>query len=224
MFNSILIETTNSLGLTSFLICTLTSLICGFIIAITYKIRNVYSKGFIISLVLLPAIVQMIIMMVNGNVGTGVAVAGAFSLVRFRSAPGSSKEITAIFLAMAVGLATGMGYVAFAIGFVLVICALFVYLNLSKFSTMSSREKLLKIMIPEDLDYEGMFDDLFKKYTIRHDLVRVRTTNMGSLYEIEYEVFLRQGIVERQFINELRCRNGNLNISLGRTPVLKTEL
>ena len=178
-----------------------------------YKTRS--SQSFAITLAILPAVVQIIIMLVNGNIGAGVAVAGAFSLVRFRSAPGSAKEIGAIFLAMAVGLAAGMGYVFLAAILFLSVSAVMIILTATGFGSRKT-EKTLKITIPENLDYEGLFDDLFEKYTLSHELVKVKTSNMGTLYDLEYIITLKSA-VPKSFIDDIRCRNGNLNIVCGRT-------
>ena len=199
----------------SFIICTLASLILGVLIAVVSMYKTRSSQSFAITLAILPAVVQIIIMLVNGNIGAGVAVAGAFSLVRFRSAPGSAKEIGAIFLAMAVGLATGMGYVFLAAIMFLLVSAVMIILTATGFGGRKT-EKTLKITIPENLDYEGLFDDLFEKYTLSHELVKVKTSNMGTLYELEYIITLK-GTVPKSFIDDIRCRNGNLNIVCGRT-------
>lgn len=224
MFESIINTATTGLQLRELLICTGVSLICGLGVSVLYMYKNIYNKGFVISLVLMPAIVQVIIMMVNGNLGTGVAVVGAFSLIRFRSVPGSSREIITIFLAMAVGLATGMGYVAYALMFVMMIGGASVLLYSVNFGQSSQLEKDLRVMIPESLDYEGIFDDLFQCYTSHHELLKVKTTNMGSMYELQYHVHLRKEVVEKEFLDELRCRNGNLNIVCGRVSATKEEL
>jgi len=196
----------------------------GVMIACLHMYRNRYSKNFILTLALLPVIVQAVIMLVNGNVGTGVAVMGAFSLVRFRSVPGNSREIASIFLAMGVGLAAGMGYLG--IGFLLILIigiATILFIRLP-FGQMNADEKDLRITIPENLDYSGLFDDVFAKYTERTDLIKVRTTNMGSLYELHYQVALKNDGIEKAFIDDLRCRNGNLNISCGKIASEREEL
>ena len=226
LFASIL--TTSSaaatLSLGKLLLCTATSLALGAAIAANHTIRNRYTKGFVMTLALLPAVVQMVILMVNGNLGTGVAVAGAFSLVRFRSAPGSAREICSIFLAMAVGLATGMGYLAAAALFVLVIGGASILYTCLRFGEQKQLEKELKITIPETLDYTDLFDDLFACYTAHWKLEQVKTTNMGSLYRLDYRIALRDPAQEKAFLDELRCRNGNLEIVCGRLPLLTEEL
>lgn len=213
MLNSIL---NGDLTLTAFFLCTLTSLALGVGIALLNMYRSHASQSFAITLAILPAMVQVVIMLVNGNIGTGVAVAGAFSLVRFRSAPGSAKEIGAVFFAMAIGLAAGMGYLLLAIGFFFVIAIVLVGLTALHFGQGSAAERILRITIPENLDYEGLFDDLFQRYTQSAALIRVKTSNMGTLYELEYRIMLREDRIPKEFLDELRCRNGNLNIVCGR--------
>ena len=226
MLESILSAAVSSGDVTiqNFVLCTVASLILGIGAAFLYMFKNEYSKNFVITLALLPAIVQIIIMLVNGNLGTGLAVMGTFSLVRFRSIPGSAKEIGSIFLAMAIGLATGMGYLFIALLFLLMIGAMSVVLNVTSFGQQKKPEKELKITIPENLDYSGIFDDLFAKYTKAAELVRVKTTNMGSLYELNYHITLTDEKAEKDFIDELRCRNGNLNITCGRMTNSREEL
>ena len=192
--------------------------------ALIYMHRSHYSKSFVITLALLPAMVQLVIMLVNGNLGTGVAVAGAFSLIRFRSVPGSAKEIGCIFFAMAIGLATGMGYLLFGFLFFLVVGAALLLLNATRFGESRQGDSLLRIVIPESLDYEGLFDDLFDQYTQAAELIRVKTTNMGSLYELTYQVRLKSPAAQKAFLDELRCRNGNLTISCGRLASDREEL
>ena len=204
------------LTLPAFLICTAVSLLLGVGTALVARCRARTTQSFAVTLAVLPAIVQVIIMLVNGNLGAGVAVAGAFSLVRFRSAPGTAREIAALFLAMALGLATGMGYVGLAVLFFLIISAALAGLTALDFGRPSDAERVLKITIPENLDYEGLFDDLFAQYTESHSLVRVKTSNMGTLYELEYRVTLAGESVPKDFLDALRCRNGNLNIVCGR--------
>ena len=222
MLNSILAE--GVITPSGLLICTLASLILGLLSAVLYMFRNTYTKGFVTALVLLPAIVQMVITLVNGNLGTGVAVMGAFSLVRFRSAPGGAREICAIFLAMALGLATGMGYIGIAAMMLVLLGLAQVLLTITSFGECSASERELKITIPESLDYNGVFDHLFGIYTRSCELVRVRTTNMGSLYELQYHITLRDQAEEKEFIDALRCRNGNLGITCGRMPMNKDAL
>lgn len=199
-----------------FAICTAVSLALGLGTALLCMYKSRYTQSFILTLAMLPAVVQVVIMLVNGNIGAGVAVAGTFSLVRFRSAPGTAREIGMIFLAMAIGLATGMGYVALAVFFFLVMAAFVLLLTCLRFGGGNGQERELKITIPENLDYEGLFDDLFQKYTRSARLERVKTTNMGTLYELHYSVVLKGERIPKEFLDELRCRNGNLNIVCGR--------
>ncbi|MCI7334200.1 MAG: DUF4956 domain-containing protein [Oscillospiraceae bacterium] len=198
----------------SFFICLFSSVLIGLAVALVYiKTEKRYSSGFVVTLALLPAVVQIIIMMVNGNLGAGVAVAGAFSLVRFRSIPGTAKEIGAIFIALAAGLATGMGYIAFAAIFALVMLLLMlVYSALKLGARAAARKKELTVVIPENLNYTAAFNDLFEKYTDYCELISVKTTNMGSLFKLKYEIRLKSEKEEKEFIDSLRCRNGNLEI------------
>ena len=172
---------------------------------------------------MLPAVVQLIIMLVNGNIGVGVAVAGTFSLVRFRSANGTAKEIGAIFLAMAIGLATGMGYLALSAVFFAVMAAFTLALTALNFGAGRADERELKVTIPENLDYDGLFDDLFAKYTDRAELVDVRTTDMGSLYRLQYNINMRANSSMKEMMDAMRERNGNLEISCGRPTAGKAE-
>ncbi len=225
MLSSILIQGTGaSLAVGPVVLCTVVSLALGVAVALIHMYQNTYSRNFIITLALLPAIVQAVIMIVNGNLGTGVAVMGAFSLVRFRSVPGNSREIGSVFLSMAVGLAAGMGYLGLAALLTLVIglaSVLLVSLPVGR-GSMNGRE--LKVTIPENLDYTGIFDDIFGKYTGRAQLLRVKTVNMGSLYEICYRVELKSERMEKEMLDAIRCRNGNLGIVCGRIPEGKEEL
>ena len=219
MLNSVLAD--GVITMPGLLLCTAASLMFGFLSALLYMFRNTYTKGFAMTLVLMPAIIQLVIIMVNGNLGTGVAVMGAFSLVRFRSAPGGAREICGLFLAMALGWATGMGYIGIAAIMLILVGLAQILLTLTRFGECPASEKELKITIPESLDYNGIFDDLFETYTRGCELVQVRTTNMGSLYELHYHITLRDKQDEKAFIDALRCRNGNLNITCGRVPMGK---
>jgi uncharacterized membrane protein YhiD involved in acid resistance len=208
----------------SFLICIACSLIMGGIIAGLHSFFNSSTKGFTITIALLPAIVQMVIMIVNGNLGTGVAVMGAFSLIRFRSVPGNAKEISSIFMAMAVGLATGMGYVAIAVIFVIIIGGINALYNVTHIYEPRQQEKELRITIPEGLDYMGIFDDLFDQFTTKQELIKVKTANMGSLYKLSYRIKLKNPAQEKALIDQLRCRNGNLEIICGKVSYGSEEL
>ena len=210
MLNSIL---GTELTLTSFLLCTGVSLLLGIGTALVAGYRSRSTQSLAITLAILPAVVQAVIMLVNGSIGAGIAVTGAFSLVRFRSAPGTAREIAAIFLAMAIGLATGMGYIGLAVLLFLLLGGAMLALTALRFGQQEDPTRILKFTIPEDLDYDGLFDDLFERYTTAHTLEKVKTTNMGTLYELRYRITLRQTPVPKIFLDELRCRNGNLNIT-----------
>lgn len=221
LFASVISTTVNWQAI---ILCTLSSLILGAAAAAIYCYKNTYTKSFVVTLALLPAMVQIVIMLVNGNLGAGVAVMGAFSLVRFRSVPGSAREIGSLFFAMALGLATGMGYLGYAVLFLLLIGIANILLYSTSFAAPKLIDRELKITIPESLDYEGVFDDLFDKYTTRHELLHVKTSNMGSLYELCYLVRLKDTGINKNFLDEIRCRNGNLNITCGRLSTVRDEL
>lgn len=224
MFTSIIESVSGSLTLQNAIICTLVSLCLGGIIAFIYMANGSFSKNFILTLILLPALIQAVIMIVNGNLGTSVAVLGAFSLVRFRSVPGSSKEISSIFFAMVVGLATGMGYITYAILITVIIGIVFFILSKANIGESKNQKKELKVTIPENLDYTDIFEGIFKKYTKASKLNKVKTTNLGSMYELSYEIQLEDPKKEKEMIDEIRCRNGNLTIICGRVQSLNMEL
>lgn len=209
-----------------FLVCLGVALGLGIVLAFAYAFKARYTKSFLVTLSILPAIVSVVIMMVNGNLGAGVAVAGAFSLVRFRSAPGSAREIAAIFLAMGTGLICGMGYIGFAALFTVIMCAVMVLYNLiDRFvCTKLSHRKSVRITIPEDLDYTEVFEDLFKEYTKDCELVKVKSTNMGSMFRLTYDLTLKDPKKEKEFIDKLRIRNGNLEIMVSRQETGAAEL
>jgi len=199
------------------------ALILGLIISIVYKYRLDYSSKFIIVLAVMPALVSFIIMIINGNLGISVAVLGAFGLVRFRSAPGSSKDIAYLFFAMAIGLAVGLGFLSMAVLICVAISVVLLILEFLHFDYMDTRYRSLRITIPEDLEYPGLFDDLFQKYTTAHSFERVRTVNMGTMFELSYRIELRDLNREKEFIDSLRCRNGNLGIIIATTQKEKNE-
>ena len=199
------------------------ALLLGLVIAALYRSCTV-SQGFPVVLALMPMLVTAVIMIVNGNLGASVAVLGAFGLVRFRSAPGTALEIGFLFFSMAVGLATGMGFLTMAVLITVLAGAVFLLLEKSGFGRKETKDRLLKITIAEDLDYDGIFDDLFQKYTRHAVLERVKTTNMGTMYELSYLVEMRNMSQQKTFIDALRCRNGNLTISMGLVKKTKTEL
>ncbi|MDO5117891.1 MAG: DUF4956 domain-containing protein [Eggerthellaceae bacterium] len=207
-----------------FLLCCLFSIVLGVAVAFIYMFRHNYSKNFVVTLALMPLIVQMVITLVNGNIGAGIAVMGVFNLVRFRSIPGSAKDIGSVFLAMAVGLATGMGYLALAVVFTIITAIANLVFVLSPLGKQKEPGKALTVTIPEDLPYEGVFDEVLDRYTDRCELVEVSTSNMGSLYRLRYDIRMRQAGMEKQLIDELRCLNGNLKITLGRAAATKDVL
>ena len=206
----------------NYLICAGCALLCGIIAAVAASFRSHTTKSFIVSLILLPAIVQTVIMMVNGNVGTGVAVMGAFSLVRFRSVPGKAKDIVSIFLTMTAGLACASGYVGIAILFTVIVSLGMVITVL--FPVKSEKALDLRITVPETISFEGAFDEVFEEFTKNHTLVSVKTTNMGSLYRLQYRIELKDSGKMKEFIDSLRCRNGNLEISVTAVPQGVEEL
>lgn len=217
---------TTNITVSDFLLCVVCALVIGLILAGSYMYRTRYTKSFVATLALLPAVVCVVIMMVNGNVGAGVAVAGAFSLVRFRSVPGSAKEIGAIFLAMGTGLVVGMGYLGYAFLVAVILGAVSLVYSHVDFGSRkkASLYKTLHITIPEDLDYTGVFDELLKEYASECELVQVKTTNMGSLFKLTYHVKLRGAGQEKKLIDQLRCRNGNLEISVSKQETTIGEL
>ena len=224
MFTSILTGVEGSLTVQNAVLCTAVSLLLGILISAAYGIQGTCSKNFMVTLVLLPVLVQMIIMLVNGNLGTSVAVLGAFSLVRFRSVPGSSKEMVVIFFAMAAGLATGMGFLSFAVLMTAIIGGVFLLLEKTRFGESKRERKDLRVTIAEHLDYTEIFDDIFRQYTDQCDLQRVKTTNLGSMYELEYHIVLKDLRREKEMLDAIRCRNGNLTVICGRRAAIQEEL
>ncbi|EOT24093.1 hypothetical protein C805_02304 [Eubacterium sp. 14-2] len=225
IFKSIF-ETGVSLQPADFLLCLLVSLAAGIFLAVisTYGAR--YTQSFVVTLALLPPIVCTVILLVNGSIGAGVAVAGAFNLVRFRSVPGSAQEICAIFLAMGTGLTAGMGYLSYAVLFSLILgtgSLLFTHFGFG-IPRHPERNKILHITIPENLDYTQVFDEPLETYTSRHEIRSVKTTAMGSLYKLTWQITLKNPAEEKNFIDALRCRNGNLEIVLSRQETGSCEL
>lgn len=219
-------ELTTVISVPHFLLCIGVSLVIGLIIAFSYMIRTRYTKSFVVTLALLPAVVCVVIMMVNGNVGAGVAVAGAFSLIRFRSVPGTAKEIGTIFLAMGAGLIAGMGYLGYAVLFTIILCAIFIAYNHLNFGSKKNAAiyKTLNITIPEDLDYTNVFEEILEQYTRSYELTNVKTTNMGSMFRLTYDIVLKNAQLEKEMIDKLRCRNGNLEINVSKQSTITTEL
>ncbi len=219
-------DLTKVISIGDFLLCVGFSLFLGILMAFAYMYKTRYTKSFVITLAVLPAVVCVVIMMVNGNVGTGVAVAGAFSLVRFRSIPGTAKEIGALFLAMGAGLIAGMGYIGFSFLFTVVLSVIFMLYNTLDLGTKknSQRYKSIRIVIPEDLDYTGVFEEVLADYTASSELVKVQTINMGSMFRLTYEVVLKSPDREKELIDQLRQRNGNLEITVSKQATGNTEL
>lgn len=228
MLESILLETGSqeiTLSVPNFLICCIASIILGLAIALCYMLcSEKYSKSFVITLVILPILVQTVIMLVNGNLGTGVAILGAFGLVRFRSLPGNAREIGTVFFAMAVGLATGMGYIGYGAIITVLVSLVLVVLDKINFGEKKDTSKQLRITIPENLNYVGLFDDLFEKYLFQSKLDRVKTTNLGSMFELTYLVKEKDETLEKKMIDEIRTRNGNLTVICGKTATPTEEL
>lgn len=219
-------ELTTVISVSDFLLCIGMSLVIGLIIAFSYMYKTRYTKSFVVTLALLPAVVCVVIMMVNGNVGTGVAVAGAFSLVRFRSVPGTAKEIGTLFLAMGAGLISGMGYIGYALLFTIILCLVFMAYGCLDFGAKKNAAvyKTISVTIPEDLDYTNVFEEIFDEYTKSYELINVRTTNMGSMFRLTYDVVLKDAAKEKELIDNLRCRNGNLEINVSKQSTINMEL
>lgn len=221
MFSSVLSST---LTVSSAGICLAASIVCGMIISIIYRAYERTSKSFSVTLAVLPAIVQMIIMMVNGNLGVGVAVAGSFSLVKFRSLPGRASDILVIFLAMAAGLCTGMGYVMFALCTTVILSLVLLVLAKTPVLETDSLYRSLRIVIPEDLDYTDVFRDIFDQYTKKAEVMTVKTMNLGTMYQITYDVELKDQMQEKEMLDAIRVRNGNLTVISSRHAAAETEL
>lgn len=219
MLESILSTTTTgtTISIINAMLTMGVSFALGFLISLTYiKTCNKggYSQNFSLTLILVPTVIAIIILLIGSNVARAFSLAGAFSIIRFRSAPGDPKDIAYVLFTMAAGLACGVGFFGYAILFTIFLCALMFVLNMLNFGKQKNSNKLLKITIPEDLDYEGAFDEVFDKYTTTFDLRKVKTTDLGSLYELVYTVSMDNSINQKEFIDSLRCRNGNLNITL----------
>lgn len=219
-------DMTSVVSVGNFLLCVGTALLLGILLACAFMYKNRFTKSFVITLALLPAVVCVVIMMVNGNVGAGVAVAGTFSLVRFRSVPGTAKEIVMLFLAMSAGLISGMGYLGFAVLFTVIMCIMNTIYNRIDFGAKKNAAmyKTLNITIPEDLDYSNVFEEILDQYASSYELVRVKTTNMGSMFRLTYDLVMKNPAVEKEMIDKLRCRNGNLEITVSRQETTAAEL
>ena len=204
---------TGTFTLSNILIVIGTSIILGLAICLTY-IKTHKKEGYVPSLIMLPVIISIIILLVGNNVARAFSLAGAFSIIRFRSAPGDPKDISYIFFTLAVGLASGMGFIGYAVLFTIILCLVMIIIDITKFASPKSKSLELKITVPENLNYEGVFEDILEKYTVNWNLARVRTRDFGSLFELSYRVSMKPEENTKKFIDELRCRNGNLNIIL----------
>lgn len=224
IFDSIFETTAPTIPVGKFLLCIGINLLIGVFLAWVYSIRNKSTGSFLLSVSLLPATVCIVIMMVNGNIGAGVAVAGAFALVRFRSAPGTAREISTLFIGMGAGLISGMGYLTYAVIFTVILSLALHFLSFINFGGVTRLKKDLRITIPEDINYSEVFDDIFKKYTSACELKSVKTSNMGSLYKLHYIINLKDNSQEKAFLDELRTRNGNLEISISTAEETNLEL
>ena len=224
MLESIFTSSGSAISLENCIISIIAAIILGGIISFTHKLTSKTTPNFLVTLAILPVLVQVIILLVNGNLGTSLAVAGAFSLVRFRSMAGNSKEILAVFWAMTIGLALGMGYILYGAIITVIVAILVIFLNKFVINSKNSCDRKLKIVIPENMDYEEVFNDIFKKYTSKIELKKAKTTNMGSMYELIYDVKLKQNSKQKSFIDEIRCRNGNMLVALERQELSEVEL
>lgn len=223
MFNSIFDTSASGLSITTGLICAGVALALGMVIAITHMKTSQTTKGFLVTLATLPLLVMAVMIMINGNLGTSIAILGAFSLIRFRSIQGHAKELLSVFFAMMVGLACGMGHVLFAVVITVIAVIAIVFFSYTTFLEPNRRQRVLKIVIPEDLDYEEVFDEIFAKYTSRVDLTQTKTMNMGSLYKLTYNVTLKSDIKEKDFLDEIRVKNCNLKVLLSH-PCMEDEV
>ena len=223
MFNTIFDNTVAGMSITTGLICAGVALLLGIVIALTHMKTTQTTKGFLVTLATLPLLVMAVMIMINGNLGTSIAILGAFSLIRFRSIKGHAKDLLSVFFAMAIGLACGMGHILFAaVVTAIAVVAIFIFSN-TNFFEPNKRQRVLKIVIPEDLDYEEVFDEIFKKYTTKSSLVRMKTMNMGSLYKLTYDITIKKGIKEKEFLDEIRVKNCNLKVLLSH-PCLEEEI
>ena len=223
MFNTIFSNASTGQSITTILICSAMAILLGLAVAITHMKTTQTTKGFLVALTVLPLLVMAVMIMINGNLGTSIAILGAFSLIRFRSIGGSAKDLLSVFFTMMIGLALGMGHVLFATiisAIAIVAILLFSYTSILE---PNSKDRVLKIVIPDNLDYDEVFDDIFKKYTSRAKLTRMKTMNMGSLYKLTYSVRMKSGVKEKEFLDEIRVRNCNLKVLLSE-PCLEEEI
>lgn len=206
-----------SFTLTNTLIVITAAIILGFLISLVYMRTTKkagYSPSFTVTLIMLPVIISIIILLVGNNVARAFSLAGAFSLIGFRSAPGEPKDIAYVFFTLAVGLCCGMGYIGYAIIFTIILCLVMLILDVTRFAMPKTKAMSLKIIVPEDLNYEGVFDEILNSYTTNYKIESIRTRDFGALFELNYSIHLLEEANQKQFIDALRCRNGNLNITL----------
>lgn len=223
MFNSIFDPTTTGLEITTALIAAGVALVLGLVLAITHKLTSQTTKGFLITLATLPLLVMAVMIMINGNLGTSIAILGAFSLIRFRSLQGRAKDLLAVFFAMMIGLACGMGHILFGTVITIIAILAIVLFSFTNLLEPDRHERILKIVIPEDMDYDEVFESIFKKYTSYHRLVRMKTMNMGSLYKLTYDVKIKHGVKEKEFLDAIRVKNMNLKVLLSE-PLSEEEV
>ena len=223
MFSSIFNSSTTGLDITTALICAGVALVLGIAIAFTHLKTPQTTKGFLTTLAVLPLLVMAVMIMINGNLGTSIAILGAFSLIRFRSIQGRAKDLLSVFFAMMVGLALGMGHILFAVVISIIAIIAIIILSYTHFLEPDQQERVLKVIIPEDLDYEDVFAETFEKYTSRAKLVKMKTVNMGSLYKLTYDIKLKPGVKEKKFLDEIRVKNCNLKVLLSE-PCCEEEI
>ena len=221
LFSSIF---TSTFTLGQFLIAVLASMVLGFVVSIYYMFRNTYSKSFVPSLILIPAIECVVIIMINGNMGAGIAVAGSFALIRFRSARGSAKDLTAIFMAMAIGIICGTGYIGIAVLFTLIVCVVGMFLSFVKYGECDVKLRYLKITVPENLNYDEAFEEVLDNYCSSYEIEKVKTLSLGSLFRVDYSIVMKDTSKIKAMIDDLRIRNNNLEIVCGKEAVSKEEL
>lgn len=220
IFTSTLSSTATDLTLTNAMITIVISIILGGLISLTYMYtnRSGFSQNFTLTMVLLPTIVAIIILLIGSNIARAFSLAGAFSIIRFRSAPGDPKDIAYVLFTMAAGLAVGTGYYGYAILFTIILCVMMIILNQLNFGSRKTTQRMLKVTIPENLSYEEAFQEVFQRFGVKHELKKIRTTELGSLYELIYTVTMQSSTDQKAFLDEIRCRNGNLDLSLTMSP------
>lgn len=221
LFSSIF---TSTFTLGQFLTAVMASMVLGFVVSIYYMFRNTYSKSFVPSLILIPAIECVVIIMINGNMGAGIAVAGSFALIRFRSARGSAKDLTAIFMAMAIGIICGTGYIGIAVLFTLIVCVMGMFLSLVKYGECDGKMRYLKITVPENLNYDEVFEEVLNNYCSSYEIEKVKTLSLGSLFRVDYSIVMKDTSKIKAMIDDLRISNNNLEIVCGKEAVSKEEL